>query len=47
MRALEPEYSMHIYEMMARLGIEPGRWRSAAIELAVRNGDASMRILSI
>ena len=24
MRALEPEYSMHIYEMMARLGIEPG-----------------------
>jgi len=24
MRAQEPEYSMHIYEMMARLGIEPG-----------------------
>jgi hypothetical protein len=23
MRAQEPEYSMHIYEMMARLGIEP------------------------
>jgi hypothetical protein len=24
MRAPVPEYSMHIYEMMARLGIEPG-----------------------
>ena len=24
MRAQEPEYSMYIYEMMARLGIEPG-----------------------
>ena len=24
MRAPGPEYSMHIYEMMARLGIEPG-----------------------
>ena len=23
MRAHEPEYSMHIYEMVARLGIEP------------------------
>ena len=23
MRAQEPEYSMHIYEMMVRLGIEP------------------------
>jgi hypothetical protein len=24
MGAAEPEYSMHIYKMMARLGIEPG-----------------------
>lgn len=24
MTALTPEYSVHIYEMMARLGIEPG-----------------------
>jgi hypothetical protein len=38
---------MYIYEMMARLGIEPGRRSITAIELAVCNGDASMRILSI
>ena len=45
-RAQEPEYSMHIYEMMAAW-YRAGRRSITAIEFAICNGAASMRRLSI
>ncbi len=41
MTAQHPEYSMHVYEMMARLGIEPGG--GALPRLSIRYATALRR----
>ena len=43
MRAPAADYSIEIYEMMTRLGIEPGAGSFTAVKFAVCNGAVSMR----
>jgi hypothetical protein len=45
MAAPAADYSIEIYEMMARLGIEPGAGALTAVKLAVCNGAVPMRRL--